>query len=213
MTSIPFHLTLSGLTAAALVLSPLIATPASAQLFNSTLDRLPVKERVTLREGQAIVSGEDGQFIGRVLINAPVSTVWQVLTDYDNFDRFFPNVENSQLLESAGNCRVFEQVTVVQTFIINIKNRVVVATTENYPQQIQFDLVEGDVNALQGFWRLDRLETYTDTQPNQVLITHQVEIDPEDRGVTRDIFFNTYKNVLEETLLAIKQETERRAGN
>jgi ribosome-associated toxin RatA of RatAB toxin-antitoxin module len=213
MASIPFHLALSGFTAAALVLSPAITAPASAQLFNSALDRLPVKERVTLREGQAIVSGEDGQFIGRVLINAPISTVWQVLTDYDNFDRFFPNVENSQLLESAGNRSVFEQVTVVQTFVINIQNRVVVATTENYPQQIRFLLVEGDVNALQGFWRLDRIETYTETQPHQVLITHQVAIDPEDRGVTRDIFFNTYKNVLEETLLAIKQETERRSGN
>ena len=201
---------LGGLAAIAVILTAPLPLTASAQRKNA-LDPLPVQERVTLREGQATVTGGDGQFVGRVLVDAPVSIAWDVLTDYNNFEAFFPNVENSQLLESAGDRNVFEQVNVARVFLFNSRTRVVIATTESYPQQISFQLVEGDMDLLQGVWRFDPVAPYPGAQPNQVLITHQVALEPEDGGITRGMFFSTYRNILEDTLLAIKQETERRA--
>ena len=202
---------LGGLTAIALTFSPPLPLTASAEQLKNALDPLPVQERVSLREGQATVEGGDGEFIGRVLVDASVSTAWEVLTDYNNFEAFFPNVENSQLLESAGDRNVFEQVNVARIFLFNSRSRVVIAATESYPQQISFQLVEGDMDSLQGVWRLDPVAQYKGAQPNQVLITHQVALEPDEGGITRGLFFSTYRNILENTLFAIKQETERRA--
>ena len=208
-----YRYVLSGLTAIALMIAAQLSLPVSAQHAKDALDPLPAQERVALREGQATVSGDNGQFVGRVLVNGSVSTAWQVLTDYDNFEQFFPNVESSQLLESAGNRRVFEQVNVVRIFPISNRSRIVIAATESHPQQINFRLVEGDLDTLQGIWRLDPIAPHIGAQPNQVLITHQVALTPEGGRATRGLFFSTYQRILEDTMIAIKQETERRAGH
>ncbi len=202
---------LGGLTAIAVTLTVPLTMTASAQRVKNVLDPLPVQERVALRDGEATVAGDDGEFIGRVLVNAPVATAWEVLTDYNNFEAFFPNVENSELLESAGDRNVFEQVNVARIFLFKSRSRVVIAATESYPQQISFQLVEGDMDSLQGVWRLEPVAPYKGAQPNQVLITHQVALEPDEGGITRSLFFSTYRNILEDTMLAIKQETERRA--
>lgn len=201
---------LGGLMVVATIIAPFMVSPVSAQLFNSALDQLPAIERNTLRNGNVIVSSEGGEFVGRVLIDTNVSTAWQVLTDYDNFDQFLPNVERSELLEAAGDRHVFEQVSVVRLFPITKRVEVTIAATEYHPQQISFNLVEGDAKAIDGTWRIDPIAPYQGATPNQVLVTHQVAIEPEGSGLTRDIFFNTYHNVLEDTLAAIQSETEQR---
>lgn len=197
---------LGGVAAIALTLSTALTLPASAQALKSALDQLPSQEQATLRGGRATVSGTNGQFVGRVLVNAPAATAWQVLTDYNNFERFFPNVENSRLLESNGNRRVFEQINVVRIFPITSRTRIVIAATETYPRQIDFRLVEGDVDALQGTWRIEPVAA-----SNQMLITHRVSVDPEGSAATRGLFFGIYQDVLEDTLVAIKRESEQRA--
>lgn len=201
---------LSGLMAIAIIITTSISPAAFSQEIspeiNDSLRQLPAQEQATLRGGAATVTGGNGQFTGRVLINASAPDVWQVLTDYDNFERFFPNIENSRLLESVGNRSVFEQVNVVRVFLFTQRSRIVVASTENYPQQIDFLLVEGDLETLQGTWQIESIAS----APNQVLITHQVSVEPNQGGAVRNVFFNIYQNVLEDTLAALKQEAERR---
>ncbi|MEB3359242.1 MAG: SRPBCC family protein [Synechococcales bacterium] len=201
---------LIGLMAIALLMVLALPQPGVAQLFNSAVDQLPAQERAALRSGQVTVAGGNGSYTGRVLANAPVNTAWDVLTDYGNFARFFPSVTSSRLLESEGNRRVFEQVNEVRVFPVTRRSRIVISATESYPQQIAFRLIEGDVNSLQGVWRLDPVAPYAGAAPNQVLITHQVTVDPGS-SATRGLFLNIYENTLAETLTALKQETERRA--
>ncbi|MGF1515616.1 MAG: SRPBCC family protein [Elainellaceae cyanobacterium] len=203
-----FYSALGSLAAIAVVLTSL-SGPASGQT-SSLLTQLTAQEQSALQDGQVSVSGSDGQFTGRVLIDASVATAWQVLTDYDNFDQFLPNIEDSQLLESTGDRRVFEQVNVVRFFPITRRSRVVIASTLSYPQQINFSLVEGDLDELQGSWRL---ETVSSAAGEQVLITHEVAVAPKGSGAIRGLFFNTYRNVLEDTLAALKQESERRTAS
>ena len=181
-----------------------------AQLFNSALDQLPATERNTLRNGNVIVARDNRQFVGRVLVNASVSNAWQVLTDYDNFDQFLPNVESSQLLEAAGDRRVFNQISAVRVFPVTKRVEVTIAATEQHPQQIAFTMLDGDARSIQGIWRIAPIAPYRGATPKQVLITHQVNIEPEGGAIARDIFFNTYTGVLENTLAAIKSETEQR---
>ncbi|MGL5135407.1 MAG: SRPBCC family protein, partial [Planktothrix sp.] len=126
-----------------------------------------------------------------------------VLIDYNNFDQFLPNVISSKVLKTEGNHKVFEQVYQIQAFIFNQKTRVKIATTETYPKQIDFKLVDGDLKALQGTWKIQPISA------KQVLIEHQVTVDPGSTP-SRTLFYNIYQNSLKETLEAIKKETEGR---
>lgn len=169
------------------------------------LTRLPVQEQTTLKAGDVVVAGENGHFTGRVLVTAPVDTAWNVLTDYDHFKDFLPDVVSSRILETKGNETIFEQVNKVRVLLFTQKSRLVVAAAKQYPQQIDFQLKEGEIKALKGLWKLEPVA------PNQVLITQDVTFDPGD-SVTRGLAFTIYKSALADSLKAIKQETERRAA-
>ncbi|MEO0768937.1 MAG: SRPBCC family protein [Cyanobacteria bacterium J06649_4] len=215
-------------TALAVALATPVATasaqnPASgeqptAQQTQLAFAELPETERTALEEGQVMVSasrtGEKGQFTARVLIDATLDEAWAVLTDYDNFEKFLPNVENSELLESEDNRRVFEQMNVISVVpsVIDIRSRVVIESMERPLEEVAFSLVEGDLDLLEGVWQLSPVASVEGEDPDKVLITHQVDIDPGDSS-PRGLFFSTYRLVLEDSLIAAKTEAERRAAS
>lgn len=201
----------AGLSAIALITTITFSPLANAKLFDSVVAQLPVKEQVALREGRVIVSGSKGQYTGRLLVTALTPTAWEVVSDYGNFARFLPNVVSSQILETNGNRKVFEQVQLFRVFIFTKKARVRIAVTETYLQQIAFRLVQGRLRSLEGSWRLDPVSSYAGAPPNQVLLTHQVTVDPGSIS-SRGLFFGIYKNSLENTLKAVKQEIEKRSA-
>lgn len=179
------------------------APKASVSLMKSALETLPAQEKAMLEGGQVVVSGENGEFVARVLVNATLEDAWQVLTDYDNFEAFLPHVESSDLVESEGTRKVFKQVNVVPILpFVTSRSQITIESNETYPQQVDFSLVEGDLDALKGVWYLEQVG-------EQVLVTHQVSIDPGN-GSPRGMFFSTYRNVLEGSLSAAKDEAEKR---
>lgn len=160
-----------------------------------------------LEAGEVIIQGREGQYTGRVIVEGTIETVWQVLTDYENFDRFLPNVAASELIEVDGNRSVFEQVNRVRILFFSRESRVRVAATGNYPRRIDFELVEGDLRALNGTWQVEEIPL----QSNQFLITHRVNVVPEPSS-NPGLFYNVYEDTLEDTLAAIQQEIEQRKG-
>jgi len=200
----------AGMFAIALLATITISSPAASGLFDGPVDRLPVQERVALRQGRVVLTGERGEYTGRILVKAPIATAWEVLTDYNNFQDFLPNVARSQVLESNGNSLVFEQVNIIRVFIFTQKPRVKIAAKLTEPQQITFSVIEGDVDSLEGVWRLEPVSPYPGAPPDRVLVTNQVTVDPGNIS-TRDLFFSIYKKSTLDTLAAIKQEIEKRA--
>lgn len=173
--------------------------------FGNSQMRVPhlaVPQLLALQYGETSVTGDNGQYVAKVLVKAPTDKAWAVLTDYDNFKNFLPNVSDSKLLSVQGNRKVFEQVTEFQVFLFTKRARVRISTSETYPQQIDFQLVEGDVKSLSGAWQL------TTPAPNLVLITHRITVDPGSNN--RGLFFHIYKNSLKNTLTALKKEIESR---
>jgi ribosome-associated toxin RatA of RatAB toxin-antitoxin module len=187
--------------AGAIALTTTVALLSSpfAKASSNPIGGLSAQEQTSLRAGQVILTGQNGQYTGRVLVAAPVATVWKLLTDYNNFENYFPNVVSSQLLETKGNRKVFEQVYLIQALIFSKRSRVRIAATETYPRQIEFNLVDGDVDSLKGFWRLEPIGG------DRVLVTHQVSIDPG--STNRALFFGIYEDTLENTLRAIAQHS------
>ncbi|BAZ43452.1 hypothetical protein NIES4102_04520 [Chondrocystis sp. NIES-4102] len=198
------------LGAIACIFSLVFSPTATAKLFDGAVDQLPLEQRVSLRRGEVVFLGKEGNYTGRFLTTSSVDDAWQVLTDYNNFANFLPGVTSSSLIESDGDRKVFEQINKVKTLIFSIESRVKIATTESYPQQIVFKAVDGDLEALSGKWTLQPVSPYPSAPPNQVLLTHQVAVKPA-KTPSDSIFFNIYEDRLAETLMAIKQETERRS--
>jgi ribosome-associated toxin RatA of RatAB toxin-antitoxin module len=205
------YLTLSVLGAIALIFSITFSPVANAKLFDGPVDKLPLEQRVALRQGEVILLGEKGTYTCRILTNSSVENAWQVLTDYENFAKFLPGVISSALLEQKGDRKVFEQVNQVKTLVFSIEARLQIANTESYPQQIAFEAIDGDIKSLKGKWTLEPVSPYPSAPANQVLLTHEVMVEPK-KTLSDDIFFKIYEDRLEETVAAIKQETEKRSG-
>lgn len=168
---------------------------AIGEIVNSTL--------IASQPQGATVTGKEGQYIAKIIVDSSADTTWKVLTDYNNFYQFLPNVISSKVLKIQGNQKIFEQIYQVQALIFKQQTRVRIASTETYPKQIDFKLVDGDLKALQGSWKIEPIS------PQQVLIEHQVKVDPGSTP-SLSLFYSIYESSLKQTLEAIKKETEHR---
>jgi len=180
-----------------------------AQLFNSTIDRLPVKEKVDLRNGQVVVNGKNGKYVAKILVIAPTAVVWSVLTDYQNFSKFLPNVISSQIIAANGNRQIVEQVDSRQVLFVTKRSRVRTENILTKNQRIDFNLVDGDLKQLQGYWLLEPVAQYSSTKPTQVLITQNISAQPRS-GIPRGLFEQVFKDSLKDNLAAISREVKRR---
>ncbi len=203
-------LVLSIIAATSFLLSITSSSMVNAKLFDGPVDRLPLEERVSLRRGELVFTGSDGNYVSRLLITTSLDNAWQVLTDYENFADFLPGVTSSELLESTGDRKVFEQTNKIKTLVFSIESRVQVATTETYPEQIAFQAVDGDLETMDGTWMLEAVSPYPSAPPDRVLLTHKVMVEPAN-APSNGIFFSIYEDRLQETLEAIKTEAERRS--
>ena len=199
------------LTATALFLSIFLNSIATAKLFDGPVDLLPLEQRVSLRKGELVFLGENGDYTCRLLVKTSMDNAWQVLTDYESFAEFLPGVINSELIESNGDRKIFEQTNKVKTFVFSVESRVKIATVEFYPKQIVFEAIDGDLKSLNGQWLLEPVSPYPSAPPDRVLITHKVRVKPAE-APSDGIFFGIYENRLKETLKAIQQEIEKRSG-
>lgn len=140
------------LGAIAFILSITFTPVATAKLFDGPVDKLPLQERVSLRRGEVIFLGKEGEYTCRVLAKSSLDNAWRVLTDYDRFAEFLPGVASSELIKNDGDRKVFEQISKIKAVIFSIESRVRIATIESYPQQIAFKAVDGDLETLNGKW-------------------------------------------------------------
>ncbi|ASC70146.1 hypothetical protein XM38_010760 [Halomicronema hongdechloris C2206] len=174
----------------------------SESLHQRTLESLPAKTQQKLQRGQVVLQGSSGQYRVLVLARAAYDIAWSVLTDYDNFDRFLPTVVSSRVLEQDGNRNIVEQVDRRKIILLGKMESTV--RTENVEQdgQIDFRLLQGDLQTMEGYWRLDSL-------PEQVLVTQQVTAEA-DLGPFRGMFYTLFADSLVHTMRAIRREIERR---
>ena len=82
-----------------------------------------------------------------------------------------------------------------------------IVVTEDYPELITFEVVEGDVKKLQGSWKVEPIDS------NKYLITHQVTVEPNIQSrFNRGLFFAVYEDTIQKILAVISQESARRSG-
>ena len=183
---------------------------ADSGLFNSPVDQLPAATRTILRSGSAVVTGEKGNYVSQVLVTGSLDTAWSVLTDYDNFARFLPNVESNKVLETRKDSKVVEQVNSQQVFLFTIKSRVKLVLTESNRRRIDFKLQDSDqLQSMMGYWQIEPIAAYQGATPTQVLITQVVESQPKS-GIPQGTFYDIFKNTLSKTMSAVGREMTTR---
>jgi ribosome-associated toxin RatA of RatAB toxin-antitoxin module len=198
---------ISSLMTLAIAPWPLLAQTA---LTPDSMKRSPIAEQTGLAKGKVTVNGQDGRYISKVVVSAPLSVVWEVLTDYGDFPQFLPNVISSRVLEVKGNQKIVEQVDSRRVLIITVKSRIRTLMTETRPQRIDFRMVEGDLQQFQGYWQIEPIALAGSLSP-QVLITQTIEAQPKS-SVPKGIFYRVFKSSLEKHLNALRIEAERRSS-
>ena len=166
--------------------------------------QLTAQERNKLNQGEVVLKGRRGNYQGQVITPGDIETAWAVLTDYNNFAQFLPNIASSQIIADSGDRIIFEQVNVVDLWLFTEEFRVQIEAQETKPQRVNFQQYEGDLKSLQGVWQL---EVVSD---ERVLITHQVQVEPGS-NTEKPFFYGVYESSLEETLKAIALEITKRS--
>ena len=100
--------------------------------------------------------GRHRQLSARIRLTYPPEQLWQILTDYDRLADFVPNLAKSQRLSHPHRIRI-EQIGAEKFLNFKFRARVVLDMVESFPNQIAFQMVEGDFKEFSGSWDLLRL--------------------------------------------------------
>lgn len=167
--------------------------------------QLSPQEQITLEQGEVILKGNKGDYIGQVIAPGTMEQAWLVLTDYDHFQDFLPNVASSKIVLNEGDRKIFEQVNVVDLWLFSEEFTVQIEARETKPESVKFKQFKGDLKRLTGTWQIKELE------PGQILVTHTVMVEPGS-NTEKPFFYGIYESSLEATLKAIAQEITKRSG-
>lgn len=145
-------------------------------ILKEGIDRATITELAQKGQLMNLIYNDEGELTHRmcaVVVNAGPDTVWDVITDYENYDKFIPDMAPPEIRErKAGG------VTLVD-FTLRIRIVMGVGTTQKYstkfvperPFLYRYD--PGDPGAEPGFWELVPLEDgaktllfYYDTVPD-----------------------------------------------
>lgn len=95
------------------------------------------------------------QVLAEIQIPYSLEQVWQVLIDYEAFVEFMPNLIESRRLQSSTQGDRIEQVRTKSFMGMNFSARSVFEVKEEFPHKIHYQLIEGDMKAFSGCWRLE----------------------------------------------------------
>lgn len=184
--------------------SNLAVLAQSTNKVENHLKNLSFQEKRNLDRGRVVLKGEKGNYLGRVIASGDLDTAWKVLTDYNNFDRFFPNISSSKIIEQNGDRIVFQQVNLVDLWLFQEEFTVQIEAIKTKPNKVDFKLVDGELKELSGRWSIEEVS------PGKILVSHAVEVEPGS-DTEKPFFYGIYESSLEETLKAIAVEITKRS--
>jgi ribosome-associated toxin RatA of RatAB toxin-antitoxin module len=89
-----------------------------------------------------------------VLLRAPLSVVWQTLTDYDHLGSFIPGMTTSRVVDRRGVAAIVEQVGEARFLLFSYPIDVTVSSEEYPPYSIRIHALKGNLRRLEGGYQI-----------------------------------------------------------
>lgn len=171
---------------------------------NLPAENLPGMGQVEVTTDRAV--GRERQISAKICIPHPVEQVWQILTDYNRLADFIPNLAESRQIEHPqGGIRI-EQIGTQALMRLKFCARVVLDMVEQFPHQIDFQMVEGDFKTFCGYWALQPTESGASTE-----LCYTVAILPA-RAMPIGLIERKLKTNLATNMIAIRQRADEIFG-
>ena len=98
--------------------------------------------------------------------------VWQVLTDYDNLQRFVPGMRSSRIVSAAGQPLLLEQKGESGLLFLRVSTELTSRIIEVPKNEIRFEQVKGNLKRMAGSWKLE-------PHDHSTRISYRAEVEPE----------------------------------
>ncbi len=183
--------------------------PFAISLDQLTRD-LNAAQQDRLQQGEVVLVGEDGSYAVWSLVTAPATTVWDVLTAYEDFPQFLPSVVSARVLERREDRTLVERRDRRKIGWMPIQVKIVTENIEVDRDRIDYRMVDGTLDSMQGSWRIVPVDTPRD-QPCTLLV--QTIAASASLGPLQGYFYEVFENGLQETMADLRREMERRTAD
>ncbi|NER81264.1 MAG: hypothetical protein F6K42_17195 [Leptolyngbya sp. SIO1D8] len=178
------------------------------QLIHTLKDHtLNDTEQNILQQGNVVLTGSEGNYAVWALVNAALPTVWDVLTAYEQFPDFLPSVVAARVLERRDNRVWVERRDRRKIGFLPIKVKIVTENIEFEQERIDYQMVEGTLDSMQGSWRLVPIPA-PDNAPTTLLV--QTIAATANMGPLQGYFYEVFETGLVETIADLRAEMTRR---
>lgn len=165
---------------------------------------LSEEDQTRLAQGEVVLSGQGGQYQAWARIAAPPEQVWRVLTNYERFPDFLTSVAACKILERDGNRTLVERQDRRKIGWMPIKICLVTENLEHPRDRIDYRLIKGNLDSMEGSWQLTPVEASTPT----TLLVQTIHATAS-LGPLQGYFFTVFEQGVRETMTALRQEMER----
>lgn len=114
---------------------------------------------VTAAEGVSVQADGRGTVISveaRARIQAPLSLIWDTLTDYERLSDFIPGMRSSRVIARRGSSAIVEQKGQAGFFIFSYPIDVVVESVELPPGAVEIHVLRGNLRQLNGRYLIEQ---------------------------------------------------------
>lgn len=93
--------------------------------------------------------------VTKITVKTAPDKVWQILTDYDNAPKVFPQMKKCKLMQDKGHIKVVKH-TINPSGLCNYEY--VVEVKEQAPHSMEWHRVSGAFKQVDGYWKLEPLD-------------------------------------------------------
>ena len=131
------------------------ALSLAATMFVAMAPSVLAKTQTTNSVTEEMINGKT-YCVSRVSVKASPDKVWQVLTDYDNAHKVFPQLKKSKLVQDHGFAKIVRHVMTPSGLPGSYGYTVEVK--ENAPHSMEWHRLSGAFKQVDGYWKLEPLD-------------------------------------------------------
>ncbi|MFM7311924.1 MAG: SRPBCC family protein [Cyanobium sp.] len=151
--------------------------------------------------GRPTLKGQQGRYTTTIQVAATPARAWSVLTDYTAMAGVMPDIKEVRVLRRQGP-RVELQQTYQAPYTFGRRIKATLVMQETAPRQLTYQLIKGEqIRQLRGQWSITPVR-------GGVLLSHQLEVDPEMPGFVRPLYFELTETNLQQSMRILKRLME-----